>query len=140
MLYADYLKTVTACPFCDRPDRVLAEAGGCYLTYCLAPYSPDHMLVVPKRHATSFLELTPEERDGRDELLGRGARVLRSLGHENFTVIAREGANAAKSVEHLHYHLVPNVAIGDLDHAGRQRRVLEAAEVEAAKAQILAHL
>lgn len=140
MLYRDYLSSSAACPFCDRPDRVLAESGDCYLTYAIAPYHPHHLLVVPKRHTLSFLDFTGDERAGLAALIERGAGVLKRRGYDNFTVLVREGHNAAKSVPHVHFHIVPEKPIGDLDHTGGPRVVLSEEEIGAVKAEVRALL
>lgn len=126
MRYVDYLKKVTTdqCPFCFFEKRKFIENETAYLTYALAPYHRHHLLIVPKKHRRSFLDLTRAEREDLDELSLKGARVLQGLKYENFTMMVREGMGGAKSIEHLHYHLIPNTRLGDLDHNGNQRHVL----------------
>ena len=64
-------------------------------------------------------------------LIRRGSEILSKLGYDDFTIIVREGKNGAKSIEHLHYHIIPNTRIGDVDHNNEERRILTKEEIEA---------
>lgn len=128
MLYSEYLKQLTACPFCGS-QQSLSQNESAYLTFAYAPYHKHHLLVVPKRHTTSFFDITHEERVATDSLIELGTSVLRKLGYENFTILVREGSGPAKSIPHMHYHIIPDVLIGDLDHRGKERTMMTDAEM-----------
>jgi diadenosine tetraphosphate (Ap4A) HIT family hydrolase len=140
MLYRDFLKELHTCPFCSPKDRVLVETEHAYLTYALAPYHPHHMLVIPKRHLLHFLELAKEEQNEIDTLIKDGFAALRHLGYQNITALVREGSEVGKSIAHLHYHLIPNVRIGDIDHEGRERAILTPEEIESTVSDIIPNL
>jgi len=133
MLYKDYLKQISGkpCTFCNCDDRKFLENERAFLTYGLAPYHKHHLLVIPKKHATSFLELDHNVVEDIWDLLRRGSEILSKLGYDDFTIIVREGKNGAKSIEHLHYHIIPNTRIGDVDHNNEERRILTKEEIEA---------
>ena len=131
MLYTEYMKTLDRCPFCRTDDRRIRENGRAILTYSLAPYHEHHLLVVPKRHVETFLDLTEGESRDIEELLRSGAKLLQLLGHTDYSILVRNGDDSGKSVKHLHYHIVPFVHIGDLDHDGDERRILTEEEVDA---------
>ena len=128
MLYSEYLKQLTTCPFCGT-QQSLSQHESAYLTFAYAPYHKHHLLVVPKRHTTSFFDMTREERAAAESLVELGTSVLRKLGYENFTILVREGSGPAKSIPHMHYHIIPDVVIGDLDHKGKERTMMTDAEV-----------
>ncbi len=132
MKYTEYIDTlpVGTCPFCASDDRRLIENETAYVTYALAPYHKHHLLIIPKDHKKSFLHLSPEEHIDIQDLAQKSSRLLRYLGYENFTMMVREGAEGARSVEHLHYHFIPNVRLGDLDHANGARNVMSDEEVQ----------
>lgn len=133
MLYTTWRRNHKGkCPFCGHENNRIIKAGKyAYLTYSLAPYSKYHMLAIPRRHVVSFLKLTkPEEKD-IDRLLEYGAGLLKKLGVKDFTILVRDGDNRIKTVPHLHYHLVPNHRIGDLDRDGRTRAIMTPREVDA---------
>lgn len=129
MLYKDLLKEDRPCPFCVRaPHERLETTDSTFLTYALAPYHKHHLLVVPERHVVSFTDLTEPEHLAIAAMLERGVRLLNSLGYENNTVLVRDGDATGKSVGHLHYHIIPNTRIGDIDHDGNERTVLSPEE------------
>jgi diadenosine tetraphosphate (Ap4A) HIT family hydrolase len=131
MLYTEYMKTLGVCPFCRTDDRLIKDNEYAFLTYSLAPYSEHHLLVSPKRHVESFLDLTEGEFRDIEELLRNGAKLLQLLGHTDYSILVRNGDDSGKSVRHLHYHIVPHVHIGDLDHNGEERRILTEREIDA---------
>jgi diadenosine tetraphosphate (Ap4A) HIT family hydrolase len=131
MLYAEFLKTITKCPFCNTKNRTIQENEHAFLTYALAPYSPYHLLVLPKRHIETFLELTDTETRDIEKLLRTGARLLELLGQTDYSILVRNGNNIGKSITHLHFHIVPNITIGSREHGGNERRVLTSTEIDA---------
>ncbi len=130
MLYKNWIKARTRCPFCGRGNQILKARRSAYLTYALAPYAPYHLLVIPTRHVVSFLKLTKSEEKDIGELLKLGASLLTKLNVKDFSVLVRDGGNRAKSVPHLHYHIIPKHRIGDLDKDGRDRSVLTKRQID----------
>ncbi len=133
MLYTEYLKTIHSCPFCACNDRVLVDTRTAFLTYAKAQYHEHHMLVIPKRHVIRLSELTDSEREEIDSLIARAVNALERLNMKNISVLVRDGAvgnGANKSIDHLHYHIVPEVRIGTIDSKGEDRRVMSDEEIE----------
>lgn len=132
MRYQTWQKTHgTQCPFCGHENKILRTTKHAYLTYALAPYSKYHLLVIPKRHVVSFLKLTRYEERDIAKLLKLGVSLLSKLKTRDLSILVRDGSNRAKTVPHLHYHIIPNHLIGDLDKDGRNRRILTEREVDA---------
>jgi len=97
------------CPFCElAQDRIIAENGSCMAIRDGFPVSPGHTLIIPKRHAASYFDLTDAERrdlmtlmeECRDELVAE-------LKPDGFNVGFNDGAAAGQTVMHLHLHLIP---------------------------------
>ncbi|MEN9622168.1 MAG: hypothetical protein RLZZ67_602 [Candidatus Parcubacteria bacterium] len=131
MLYKDYIKTITECPFCLPATRALLENEHAYLTYAKAPYHNDHLLVIPKRHVMRILDLEIKEQAAIDALIREALKALDTLGDQRYSVLARDGKADGfnKSVDHLHFHVVPEVRLGDLDHFGHEREILTDEEI-----------
>lgn len=130
MKYEDLMKQERACPFCaTKPEEIILENKSAYLTFALAPYHPDHLLVVPKIHREHILDITPAEMVDIDALQDEGWKILKKLGYTSVTFLVREGEASGRSVRHTHYHLIPEVRIGDLDHAGNERSILTPEEI-----------
>ncbi len=136
MKYVDYLSTLTDCPFCRSGQRHIAENATAYLTYSAAPYHPDHLLVVPKRHLEHILDISEAEQRDMDALQKVGLAALRALGYENMCVLIKEGDRREKTIAHSHYHLIPDVVLGDTDHTGIDRQMLSPEQVDALLARI----
>ena len=72
------------------------------------PQASTHILVVPRRHITSLLDLKPED----DALVGSLVRRARDLAVEKgleergFRLVLNCGDDAGYSVYHIHLHLV----------------------------------
>jgi len=133
--YKDFLaeqeKKPDFCPF-DNPktEDVILQNDTAYLTYALAPYAQDHLLVIPKRHVLRILELNARERDDIDTLLNMAWNMLQKLGHRSVSYLVREGTESGRTVSHIHYHAIPDIRMGDLDHNGDAREILSPEDVE----------
>jgi diadenosine tetraphosphate (Ap4A) HIT family hydrolase len=130
MKYCDFLETLEGCPFCDEKGREVLENETALLTYALAPYHPDHLLVIPKRHIEHFLEIEESEMRDIEDLQKLGMKLLEDIGYKNISLLVREGDGSGKSVAHLHYHLIPEISLGNADYSGQDRIVLTTEEAE----------
>jgi diadenosine tetraphosphate (Ap4A) HIT family hydrolase len=111
----------------------------------IAPMTPGHALVVPRRHAASLAELDPAT---GGHLFGGAMRVataLRHSGHrvEGVSLFLSDGTAAGQDVFHVHVHVVPRFA-GDgieIRHAGStaDRAALDGS-AEAIRAALAARL
>jgi histidine triad (HIT) family protein len=72
------------------------------------PKAPVHVLIVPKDHIESSLDLTSED----DELVGKMTRVAVKIARKEgitdsgFKLIINTGQDAGQLVDHLHLHLL----------------------------------
>ncbi len=98
-----------SCPFCDPGDRIIAEDGPCFALRDLYPVARGHTLIIPRRHVSSFRELTPEEWTAVHRLACRIAADLQredpSIGAFNMGI--NDGPSAGQSIPHVHIHLIP---------------------------------
>ncbi len=97
------------CVFCDLKEKyIIAERDGVVLTVSLFPYVDGHLLIIPRRHLEHWHELKRREWLAVIALARLGLRRLREkLGQQSFWFLLREGQQAGKSVNHLHFHLFP---------------------------------
>ncbi|MGH7823278.1 MAG: HIT family protein [Candidatus Binatia bacterium] len=114
-----------ACPFCDLGSRIVAQNELAVAVRDLEPASKGHTLVVPKRHCTSFFELTSAEAQACYALLQEQREaLLRELRPDAFNVGVNDGAAAGQSVEHAHLHLIPRYRGDHPDPRGGVRHVI----------------
>jgi len=87
---------------------VVLERSEVVLTTNLYPYIDGHLMIVPKRHIEKFSELSRAEWEQSFDLFKIGLRGLeKELGLRDVWLLYREGERSAKTVGHLHFHLVP---------------------------------
>ena len=78
------------------------------------PAAPIHILVIPKKHISSLLDLEETDYD----LVGKIQKVINKLAkdlnitQEGFRVIVNCGKDAGQEVMHLHYHLLAGRKLG----------------------------
>ncbi|WP_039789308.1 HIT family protein [Actinoalloteichus spitiensis] len=119
----------TDCVFCDivagtaessivyQDDRVLAFLD-------ILPFTPGHLLVVPKEHAAGLAELDEELGAHLFRTAHRIARALRAgpLPCEGVNLLLADGAVAFQEVFHVHLHVIPrSVRDGVRLHANRRQ-------------------
>lgn len=114
------------CPFCSvAAERVFFANRLVLGIWDGFPVSPGHALLVPKRHAESWDDVTREERVALIEALSEAMAAIRAE-HEpdgfNFGINA--GAAAGQTVPHMHLHVIPRYS-GDVpDPRGGVRGVI----------------
>lgn len=78
------------------------------------PAAPIHILVIPKKHISSVVELTKED----EKLVGKIYTVINKIARqENFSekgfrVIVNCGEDGGQEVGHLHFHILAGKKLG----------------------------
>ncbi len=104
------------CVFCrivsgELPCRKVLETDHVLAFYDHKPQAPVHVLVIPKRHVASILELDDPGLAGA--LLASVRQSAVELGLERgFRVISNVRAHGGQEVDHLHLHLVGGTRLG----------------------------
>jgi len=110
MLPARRLCAMPACPFCQIPPAdVLLSEGPCLCIYDRYPVADGHVLIIPRRHFSSALEMTAQEwlavfallKTARTHLQRADTRIA------GFNIGINEGRAAGQTVFHVHVHLIP---------------------------------
>jgi len=84
-----------------------------YIIPARAPYVEDHLLIIPKRHVVFLQELTHPELISMHELVDIRTNKLHTK-HEAVNLLLRDwlaNKKSEKSVNHLHFHLIPDCPI-----------------------------
>ena len=125
------------CPFCKNDSRrILAENEAAFLTYAIAPYHKYHLLVIPKRHTESIKELDWGENVCVMALIVSAIKVLDKIGHNDCTVLARDGHAISKSIDHLHYNIIPGGDIEDVSLNVEVRKMLNEEDEKALRKEL----
>jgi diadenosine tetraphosphate (Ap4A) HIT family hydrolase len=97
------------CPFCAiKPEQVLLENEHFVAIRDIRPISPGHCLIVSRRHARDFFELSAAEAASLHGLSLKLREFLEQEHHpDGFKLLMNCGAAAGQSVFHFHLHLIP---------------------------------
>ncbi|MBE3553511.1 MAG: histidine triad nucleotide-binding protein [Thermicanus sp.] len=101
------------CIFCkiidgEIPSKKVYEDDRVVAFHDINPIAPVHVLVIPKKHIPSLLDLKEEDK----ELVGYLHLVIQKVAKEmgvdrdGFRVVTNTGPHGQQTVFHLHYHLI----------------------------------
>ena len=99
-----------ACVFCAAgEEKVVARNALAYAVRDNAPVTRLHTLILPKRHAPGYFELSAEEKRAIDELIDevRLAILTDDPVVAGFNVGINIGEAAGQTIFHCHVHLIP---------------------------------
>lgn len=98
-----------------------------YIIPARAPYVDDHLLIIPKRHVILLQELNHSELIALHELVDTWTNKLHTK-HEAVNLLLRDGLaekKSQKSINHLHFHLIPDCPIGAEERSWSSREFLD---------------
>ena len=78
------------------------------------PVAPVHVLVIPKKHISSLVDLKPED----ENIIGRIYTVINKMAEQEgilekgFRVVVNCGEDGGQEVKHLHFHLLGGKKLG----------------------------
>lgn len=80
----------------------------------IAPQAPTHILVIPRRHIASALDLTDADARTIGRIFAVAADLARSEGIDDagYRLVSNVGRWGGQSVDHLHVHLMGGRAFG----------------------------
>ena len=114
----------TDCELCSQHE-VLLENALAYVRQDNNSLSRGHVLVVPKRHVSSFFDMTTEEQAAVLALLREIQKTIQQQhSPDGYNIGVNLGKAGGQSRMHVHVHLIPRYA-GDVpDPSGGIRCVL----------------
>lgn len=102
------------CPFCEgvagRHDWALVDDLPESLAFIVPkPLRTGHVLLIPKRHAPTIFDLSPDEVAGLARHTQRVARaVAEALDASGLNVFNNSGITSGQTVAHYHVHVLPS--------------------------------
>lgn len=101
------------CIFCkianqDIPVELLYEDEIIAAFRDINPVAPVHILIIPRKHIPSILDITDVEADMMGRILEVANRLARQyeIADSGFRLVLNTGPDAGQSVQHLHAHLL----------------------------------
>ncbi len=106
------------CIFCNiEPSRVISENEFAYTIYDNYPVTDLHTLIIPKRHAETYFDLTSDERNACHELITQMKEQIEQQESivDGFNIGMNSGLSAGQTIFHCHIHLIPR-RTGDMNN------------------------
>lgn len=126
------------CVFCEpEKELILFESKYCVLLANAFPLGRMALLVIPKRHICSMIELNQEEiTEMMSLVLLADANMKKKICPEGVNLFLNEGEIAGQTVPHLHFHIVARIENDGLENFKRlgERKVITDKQLAEAKA------
>lgn len=97
------------CVFCSSHLKVVYQNQLAIATLDNYPVTVSHTLIIPKRHVSSFFELTKKEQQSCLDLLlvAKTQLLLDDKSITGFNIGVNDGVDAGQTIMHCHIHLIP---------------------------------
>lgn len=107
------------CLFCkiikkEIPSTIVYEDEEVLAFRDINPVAPVHVLVIPKKHISSLVDLEPED----EAIVGKIYTIINKIAKQEnifesgFRVIVNYGEDGGQEVKHLHFHLIGGKKLG----------------------------
>jgi len=104
------------CLFCTDPRGVSIQRELAFSARDSYPASPGHTVVIPRRHVSSFFDLTPEEAAACMDLIKEERkRIDEEFNPDGYNIGVNVGPAAGQSIFHVHIHIIPRYK-GDVEN------------------------
>lgn len=104
---------MSECLFCgivkgDIKAKIVYQNSSVVAFRDINPKAPVHILLVPRKHIATVLDLEPEDKAVAGELFCAASQVAKEQGisEDGFRLVVNCGPEAGQSVYHLHFHLL----------------------------------
>ena len=99
------------CIFCDfknDKEKVVLENDLAYAIFDGFPINKGHMLIIPKRHAETYFDLTEDEIKAMNELVFKAKKLIDDkYKPDGYNIGLNCGEYAGQTVFHCHMHIIP---------------------------------
>ena len=108
------------CIFCkiinkEIPSKVVYEDNDFLAMLDIAPATKGHVLILPKEHASTLVELSD---DKASKILILAKKIINAMmkvyDFTGYNLIQNNGKLAGQTVNHFHLHLIPRYSIDDV--------------------------
>lgn len=95
------------CVFCNIEEFVL-ENHSAVAIFDKYPKEEGHMLIIPKKHITTFFAVSEDERNEIFYLIEECKEYLDAqFTPTGYNIVINHGESAGQTIDHLHIHLIP---------------------------------
>ena len=90
-----------------EPKLIGKHEAGQSVEFHLHPWAPVHILIVPKQHIVSMVDVGPEHAALLGHMMALSSRLMRELGVSNgYRHVINTGPDGRQEVQHLHLHVM----------------------------------
>lgn len=100
------------CIFCkivsgQIPARKVHECEDLIAFHDIAPWAPVHVLIIPKRHIASMVDVRPEDAAVLGKMMVLAPKLMAELGVTGgFRQVINTGPDGGQEVYHVHMHVM----------------------------------
>lgn len=101
------------CLFCkivkgEIPSEKVYEDELVYAFNDISPTAPTHVLIIPKKHISSALEIDDENSSLIGHIFSVANKIAKSVGidERGFRIVNNCGEDGGQTVNHIHFHLI----------------------------------
>ena len=100
------------CIFCkivagQIPAKKVFEDEDIFAFHDIQPWAPVHILIVPKQHITSMVDVGPQHQALLGSMLAVSPRLMLELGVTNgYRHVINTGRDGRQEVQHVHMHVM----------------------------------
>jgi histidine triad (HIT) family protein len=100
------------CIFCkivagQIPARKAYEDEQVLAFHDIHPWAPVHILIIPKLHVVSMVDVGPDHLDLLGRMMVLSSRLMKELGVNNgYRHVINTGPDGRQEVQHLHMHVM----------------------------------
>ena len=110
---------MTNCIFCDiiaktAPAEILYEDDLCMVIKTIQPFTPVHLLILPRKHLASLNDFTDADSALAGHLLltAKLMAARMNISQSGYRVAINNGINVGQTIFHLHIHLLGGRPMG----------------------------
>ena len=98
----------------EIPSNIVYEDDRVIAFYDVNPAAPIHILVVPKKHIETLLDVSEEDGDLISYIYKIINKIAKDEGFADngFRVIANCGEDSGQEVKHIHFHVLAGKKLG----------------------------
>lgn len=114
---------MSECIFCkiankEEPAKIVYEDERIIAFEDIHPLAPVHILIIPKEHIESIVEIKKEDVELMGELILAAKNIADELklSKDGYKLLFRVGAHGGQVVEHIHLHFIGGARLSEDIH------------------------